>query len=83
MTDPGELRRLRRSALMARIRGADTGPERELRRLLWARGMRYRLHYRTPAGRADLGFPGARSLIAAIVPMATRAVATCVHRRLG
>jgi DNA mismatch endonuclease, patch repair protein len=49
-----------RSEVMSRIRGRDTEPERVLRRLLWNRGLRYRLHLRTPAGRADLVFSGPR-----------------------
>lgn len=43
---------------MSRIRGANTAPELRLRRLLWREGLRYRLHWRTPCGRADLAFPG-------------------------
>ena len=42
---------------MARIRGRHTRPELLIRRLLWAEGFRYRLHFRTPGGRADLAFP--------------------------
>ncbi|GHH04173.1 hypothetical protein GCM10012319_73440 [Comamonas sp. KCTC 72670] len=45
---------LTRSEQMARIRGTDTSPEVALRRALWARGLRYRLHSRTPAGRPDV-----------------------------
>lgn len=45
---------------MSRIRGTNTGPELRLRKALWAAGRRYRLHYRTPAGRPDVVFPGAR-----------------------
>lgn len=43
-----------RSALMGRIRGSDTGPERVLRAALWRRGLRYRVDARTPCGRADI-----------------------------
>src|SRR5436305_4641398 len=43
-----------RSEQMARIRGKNTSPEMLLRRALWAAGLRYRVHYRTPAGRADI-----------------------------
>ena len=49
-----------RSATMARIRGRDTGPEIILRKALWADGHRYRVHYKTPAGRPDIVFPGRR-----------------------
>jgi DNA mismatch endonuclease (patch repair protein) len=34
-----------RSRIMSRIRGKHTKPELKLRRALWARGHRYRLHY--------------------------------------
>lgn len=45
-----------RSEQMARIRGKNTAPERRLRRALWAAGLRYRIHLRTPVGRPDLVF---------------------------
>ena len=43
-----------RSAVMARIKGRDTGPERTVRRLLTAMGVRYRLQRRDLPGRPDL-----------------------------
>lgn len=49
---------LDRSAQMSRIKGRNTKPEQLLRKALWARGARYRLHYRTPVGRPDIVFPG-------------------------
>lgn len=49
---------LSRSEQMSRIRGKNTSPEVLLRKALWARGIRYRLDYRTPAGRADFAIPG-------------------------
>jgi len=49
-----------RSEQMARIKGRNTTPERRLRAVLWASGMRYRLRARTPVGRPDIVFPGAR-----------------------
>jgi DNA mismatch endonuclease, patch repair protein len=42
---------------MSRIRGKHTTPEKLLRSALWAAGMRYRLHGRTPFGRPDIVFP--------------------------
>lgn len=51
---------LSRSQNMARIKGRDTTPERTLREALWAAGLRYRLHFRTPGGRADIAVPGQR-----------------------
>ena len=44
-----------RSKLMARVRTRDTRPERELRRRLWSRGLRYRLMVPLP-GSPDLVF---------------------------
>ena len=52
-----------RSQQMARIRGKDTSPELRLRRALWAAGHRYRIHYPTPAGRADIALVKARIAI--------------------
>lgn len=49
-----------RSELMSRIRSKNTEPERILRAAVWALGLRYRLHARTPVGRPDLVFPGPR-----------------------
>lgn len=46
-----------RSEQMSRIRGTNTKPEKLLRSALWARGLRYRLHARTPMGRPDVVFP--------------------------
>ncbi len=43
-----------RSAVMARVRGRDTGPERTVRRALTGLGLRYRLHRRDLPGRPDL-----------------------------
>lgn len=50
----------RRSALMSRIRGSNTGPELALRRTAWAKGLRYRLNFRIGRARPDLVFPSAR-----------------------
>src|SRR5262245_45714680 len=44
----------KRSALMARIRGRDTGPELIVRRLLHGMGYRFRLHARDVPGRSEL-----------------------------
>lgn len=46
-----------RSENMARIKSRHTRPERILRSALWGRGLRYRLHYKTPVGRPDVVFP--------------------------
>lgn len=50
----------KRSELMSRIRGRNTAPETILRKALWAEGMRYRIHARTPVGRPDVVFSGRR-----------------------
>ena len=41
---------------MSRIRSRNTRPEERLRKLLWARGLRYRLHARVLGARPDLVF---------------------------
>jgi len=48
-----------RKHCMSRITGKDTKPELLLRKLLWRRGVRYRLNYKI-AGRPDLVFAGKR-----------------------
>lgn len=48
-----------RSRCMSRIRGKNTKPELALRKALWAKGLRYRIHYNLP-GRPDIVFPGKR-----------------------
>jgi DNA mismatch endonuclease, patch repair protein len=51
----------KRSALMARVKTRDTAPELELRRALWAAGVRgWRLHPRRIPGRPDLAWLGRR-----------------------
>ncbi|WP_456378980.1 very short patch repair endonuclease [Thiolapillus sp.] len=46
-----------RRRCMSRIRGKDTGPEMILRKALWSKGLRYRVHYKI-TGRPDIVFPG-------------------------
>lgn len=48
-----------RSRCMSRIRSEKTGPEMRLRRALWIRGVRYRLHRKLP-GKPDLAFADRR-----------------------
>lgn len=52
-----------RSAVMARIRSEDTGPEWKVRRFLHRRGLRYRLHGRDLPGKPDLVFPKWRVVV--------------------
>lgn len=51
---------LSKSQQMARVRSQHTSPEKHLRLALWRVGLRYRLHARTPVGRPDLVFLGAK-----------------------
>jgi DNA mismatch endonuclease (patch repair protein) len=44
---------------MARVRSRNTAPETLLRKELWARGFRYRIHSGLP-GTPDVAFPGVR-----------------------
>ncbi|WP_420105122.1 very short patch repair endonuclease [Herbaspirillum huttiense] len=48
---------------MSAIRGKDTGPEMQVRRLAHSMGYRYRLHVRNLPGRPDMVFPGRRRII--------------------
>lgn len=48
------------SAVMARVRDRDTSPELALRKALWRRGVRYRLHRADLPGKPDLVFPHQR-----------------------
>lgn len=52
-----------RSALMARVRDRDTKPELFVRKALYARGYRYRLHARDLPGRPDLVFRKRRTVV--------------------
>lgn len=47
----------KRSALMARIRARDTGPELLIRRALWHAGLRFRLNVKSLPGRPDIVLP--------------------------
>ena len=47
----------RRSWLMSRVRGKDTGPELRVRRVAHALGLRFRLHRKDLPGKPDLVFP--------------------------
>jgi DNA mismatch endonuclease, patch repair protein len=52
-----------RSALMATIRGRDTGPELAVRRALRSLGVGYRLHVKGLPGRPDIVMKGRRAII--------------------
>ena len=48
---------------MRRVGSKDTGPERAVRRLLTALGLRYRLQRKDLPGRPDIVFPGRRTAL--------------------
>jgi DNA mismatch endonuclease (patch repair protein) len=52
-----------RSRMMAGIRGKDTKPELALRRALYARGFRFRLHSNEVLGRPDMILPKFRAAV--------------------
>jgi DNA mismatch endonuclease (patch repair protein) len=53
----------KRSAVMSRIRSGNTKPELALRSLLFARGLRYRLHRKDLPGKPDLVFQQYKSVV--------------------
>jgi DNA mismatch endonuclease (patch repair protein) len=59
MPRPRKRIRLTKSEQMARVRSRNTQPETLLRRALWARGLRYRIHAGLP-GTPDVSFPAAK-----------------------
>ncbi len=52
-----------RSYNMSRIRSNDTGPEMLLRRFLFSRGFRYRLHVKNLPGKPDIVLPKYKTVI--------------------
>jgi len=50
----------KRSEMMSRIRGRDTIPELQLRRAIWAAGLRYRIHRPVCGSKPDIVFVTAR-----------------------
>jgi DNA mismatch endonuclease, patch repair protein len=53
----------KRSAVMARVKARDTGPELIVRRMLWRLGARYRLDRKDLPGRPDIVMPGRKLAI--------------------
>ena len=53
----------KRSAVMRRVKGRDTGPELQVRRLIWALGGRYRLNRKDLPGKPDIVLAGRRLAI--------------------
>ncbi|MCW8449757.1 very short patch repair endonuclease [Legionella quinlivanii] len=60
---PDIVDRLKRKEMMAGIRNKNTKPEMIIRKELFARGYRYRLHQKELAGKPDLILPKYRSAI--------------------
>ena len=55
--------RAERSAIMAKVRGKDTGIEMLVRRMVHSMGYRYRLHDSKLPGKPDLVFPSRRKVV--------------------
>jgi len=55
--------KIQRSYNMSRIRGKNTKPEIIVRKLLWQRGYRYRLHKKELPGKPDIVFAGRKKAI--------------------
>lgn len=53
----------KRSEIMSAVRTEDTGPELFVRKLLFAKGYRYRLHRKGLPGRPDIVFPRWRKVV--------------------
>lgn len=60
---PDIVDRTTRSRMMSAIKGRDTSPERAIRRALFQRGLRFRLHARGLPGRPDLTLKRFRAAI--------------------
>jgi len=52
-----------RSAMMSKIRSSNTAPELAVRKLLFAKGLRYQLHRKDLPGKPDLVFPRFKAVI--------------------
>jgi DNA mismatch endonuclease (patch repair protein) len=61
MTDT--VSRAARSAIMRRIKGRDTSPERRVRSALHRAGLRFRLHRTGLPGKPDIVLPAARAVV--------------------
>ena len=55
--------KVKRSWVMSRIRGKDTGPERSVRSFLHQRGFRFRLHLKALPGCPDIVLPKLKTAI--------------------
>jgi len=53
----------KRSAVMRRVKGRDTTPERKVREILTGLGARYRLHRKDLPGNPDIVLPGRKLVV--------------------
>ena len=53
----------KRSSVMRQVKAKGTSPELKVRRMLWAMGLRYRLHRRDLPGAPDIVLPGRKLAI--------------------
>jgi DNA mismatch endonuclease (patch repair protein) len=53
----------KRSSVMRRVKGKNTQPEMQVRRLLTRMGLRYRLHRKDLPGKPDIAMPGRKLAI--------------------
>lgn len=52
-----------RSEIMSKVRSKDTGPELQVRRLIFRMGFRYRLHVKGLPGKPDIVMAGRRKIV--------------------
>ena len=60
---PDTLTTAQRRHCMSQVKGRNTEPEIVLRRWLWSKGFRYRLHATKLPGKPDIVFPGKKKVI--------------------
>ena len=53
----------KRSWIMSRVKARDTLPEVKLRKVLWGKGLRYRVHHRDLPGKPDVVFSKAKVVV--------------------
>ena len=64
-------RAAKRSAVMRQVKGKDTAPERQVRRLIWSLGGRYRLHRKDIPGKQDKIQDCVNQILATVRPQPT------------
>ncbi len=53
----------KRGEIMRNVRGKNTSPELAVRKMLFSRGYRYRLHAKSLPGKPDIVFPGRKKAV--------------------